>query len=111
MNFREWLELKKNWPIYGLLLLIIPAFWWWRLWSGGTVLEWWRTQEADLAAPTFLKWEEFIALNSHQNEWPGRSGFYLILIMVVIFLLLRLAHVIRTDYRALLIVTGFIGFI
>ena len=92
MKFKEWLGWKNNWPIYGLLFLFIPAFWWWGVWSGGAVLKWWRTLEGRFADPVFFEWEEFIALHSHNNEWPGRCGFYLILITGAVFLLLRLAR-------------------
>ena len=107
MKFKEWLEWKTNWPVYGLLFLFIPAFWWWGIWRGGTLLKWCQTLEGHLAIPTFFEWEEFIALHSHSNEWPGHCGFYLILIAGVTFLLLRIASVIRTDARALLIIMGF----
>lgn len=109
MKFKEWLGWKNNWPIYGLLFLFIPAFWWFAAWSGGTVLKWWRTLEGRLADPVFFEWEEFIALHSLNNEWPGRCGFYLIILTGTVFLLLRLARVIRTDARALLIIMGFTG--
>lgn len=111
MKFGERLDWKNNWSIYGLLFLFIPAFCWWGIWSDGTVLKWWRTLEGRLADPVFFEWEEFIALHSHNNEWLGRCGFYLILITGAVFLLLRLARVIRTDVYALLMVMSLAGFV
>ena len=29
MKFKEWLDWKKNWPVFILLILFISALWWW----------------------------------------------------------------------------------
>ena len=87
MKSKEWLDWKKNWPVFVLVILFVPALWWWRIWSSGVLLKWWQVQEGQLSLPTFFQWEEFIALHSHQNEWPGRVGFYLIILLVIFFIL------------------------
>ncbi len=107
MEFRKWLNWKLNWPVYVLLLSFLPAFAWWGIWSGGMLLRWWRAAEGCVPESVFFRMEEFIALNSHQNEWPGRCGMYLILAACVIFLLLRVFRVIRTSVWALLILLAF----
>lgn len=103
MKFQEWLDWKKNWPVFLLLILFIPALWWWHIWSSGVLLKWWQGLERQFAPSTFFRWEEFIALHSHQNEWPGRVGFYLILLFAIFFILLSTFRIIKTEIKMLLV--------
>lgn len=103
MKFKEWLDWKKNWPVFFILILFVPAFYWWGLWIRGTVLQWWRGLEGRISLPMFFEWEEFIALHSHPNEWPGRVGFYLIILVVIFFILLSAMRIIKTEIKKLLI--------
>ena len=70
MKSKEWLDWKKNWPVFVLLILFVPALWWWRIWSSGVLLKWWQGQEGQFVLPTFFLCEEFIALHSHQVIMP-----------------------------------------
>ena len=45
MKSKEWLNGKRNWPVFVLLILFVPALWWWRIWSSGVLLKWWLGQE------------------------------------------------------------------
>ncbi len=99
MKLKEWINWKENWTVFVVLFLYIPAFWWWGIWSHGSVLRWWRAFEGKVATPTFFEWEEFIALHSHNNEWPGRIGFYGIILLILIFLLLYAVRIIRIPVR------------
>ena len=103
MKSKEWLDWKKNWPVFVLVILFVPTLWWWRIWSSGVLLKWWQVQEGQLSLPTFFQWEEFIALHSHQNEWPGRVGFYLIILLVIFFILLSAIRIIKTEIKVLLV--------
>ena len=103
MKSKEWLNGKRNWPVFVLLILFVPALWWWRIWSSGVLLKWWLGQEGQFALPTFFLCEEFIALHSHQNEWPGRVGFYLIIFFAISFILLSAIRVIKTEIKMLLV--------
>ena len=103
MKINGWFDWKKSWSLFTVLLLYVPAFFWWSLWSGGTVLQWWRGLEGKISTSTFFEWEEFIALHSHSNEWPGRVGFYLIIVVSVVFILLNVVKIIKTETRMLLV--------
>ena len=103
MKINGWFDWKKSWSLFTVLLLYVPAFFWWSLWSGGTVLQWWRGLEGKISTSTFFEWEEFIALHSHSNEWPGRVGFYLIIVVSVVFIMLNVVKIIKTETRMLLV--------
>lgn len=110
MKMEIWFSWKRNWPLWTLLILFIFAFFWWGLWSNGAFLRWWRSLEEWLPASVFFVGEEFIALHSHNNEWPGRCGFYLIIITCMVFLLRRMANTIQIHACTLLVIMGFTVF-
>ncbi len=95
MNLKKFFFRPENRIISLLILSYIPAFIWWGLWSGGTILKWWQKLEGRIPAPLYFKWEEFIALNSHGNEYPGRLGLYLIIAAILVLLPLRAAKLVQ----------------
>ncbi len=111
MKWKTFVNWRENRVVLLVLVLYLPAFCWWGAWSNGTVLRWWQSLYGKVSAPVFFEWEEFIALHSHGNEYPGRIGLYLIIAVLLVLLLLSALKYIRTSIKELLVLLVFTVFI
>ena len=91
-------------PFWILLFSFIPAMFWFGIFSNGTVLRWWQSLKPYLPEKFYYVREEFIALNSHNNEFGPRIGLYLIIIAAVILWFLRRRKKVKGKVYPLVII-------
>ncbi len=67
---------------YGLFAVaFVLAYLWYILWTKEILLHWWNALYGIVPDAFFFRCEEFIALNSHNNNWPPILGFLIIILV------------------------------
>ena len=89
---------QKNWLSYSLLLAMIPSMIWWFLLANKILLNVWKKFNGFLPESIYYALEEFIALNSHNNDLIPGLGFWFIILYALVFQLLKIFRILKVEF-------------
>ena len=81
---REYFWSKNSILYYAVIALLGIAIFNHRLWTGEILLNWWRKGYGSIGDQTFFPVEEWLALHSHNNEWPVFVGYVTVIIVIIV---------------------------
>lgn len=80
----EYFWSKNSILYYSVIALCAVAIFNHYLWNGEILLNWWRKGCGNISDQTFFPVEEWIALHSHNNEWPVFAGYVTVIIVIIV---------------------------